>query len=803
MEELRKRYPTSAVSLKKASKVSSDIGTVGQERAIEAIHMGITMNSPGYNIFVCGTPGIGRTSAVKSILKEAKPQWSKVYDHCYVYNFRDPDRPRLLVLPPGEGSRFKREMEGLIEALRKHLPLAFEASSFRKERQAIINKYRAKEKQLWTRFEQQVRKKNFVIVQLQEGPTTRQDVLPVVDGKPCTSAQLSQLIDSGRLTIKEVEKLTKIYMSFQPKLRKLLKKSRDLNREMIRKLEDLDETLAAAVIGEIMEEMKEEFPYEKIHRYLDDVMTNIIMVDLDLFKGSEDEREEALNERLSRGIDPFLVYKVNVVLDNSETTDAPFVHETSPTYNNLFGTIERVEKGGHWRTDFTGIRSGSILRANGGFLVINAIDVLTEPRIWSTLKRTLKNRQLEIQEPESYVHTGGPSALKPEPIPLNLKVVMIGHYLIYHLMSAVDEDFAKIFKVKAEFDSEMEVSEDNVNYFVSVVSKICKEEGLRKLDKRAFTYLLEEATRMAGRKEKLSTRFSDIANIVREADYWAAKEGEKRITRRILEHAIAHQRFRNNLYEQKLQEMIDKRVLRIEVEGEAVGQVNGLAVYQLGRFSFGKPSRISASVGLGKEGIVNIEREVALSGATHDKGVLILEGFFRNRYGSRVPLAFSAGVCFEQSYGPVDGDSASSTELYALLSAFSGLPIKQGIAVTGSVDQRGNVQAIGGVNEKIEGFFDVCRKRGLTGEQGVMIPVSNVDNLMLKEEVVQAVADGLFHIYPVATIDEGIEILTGVPAGERGEDGEYPPGTVNRLVEDTLRTFAERIVAFYRNATEL
>jgi ATP-dependent Lon protease len=802
VSQLRWSCGNNEIRLGEGRKASSDVGTVGQDRALDALRMCVSLDSPGYNAYVCGDPGTGRTSAVKAVLKGISPAWSKLWDRCYVYNFKDPDRPRLLALEPGKGRKLKKAMTKLVSDLLTSLPRAFETTTFRKEKEDYIARFKSKDKELWTKFEQQVRKKNFVVVQLQEGPVTRQDVLPVIDGKPCTSAQLSQLVEQGRLEGKDIEKLTGIYMKFQPKLRALVKKSRELERELIYKLEKLETTSAEEVIEELQAPLRKEFQEKEVLEYLDEVADSFID-DLDVFTSdSEEDEEHEAGDGRGRQRSPFMPYEVNLVLDNSETKEAPVVMETSPTFSNLFGSIERIERNGVWRSDFTGIRGGSLLRADGGFLVLNVIDVLSDVRIWVMLKRMLKNRKLEIQEPE-FMSPSAPTALKPEPISLKLKVIMIGQAYYYHMMTALDEDFAKIFKIKSEFDSEMNVSQDNLDHFVGVVEKITKEENLVHFTKKSLGRLAEYAVRMAGEQGKLTTRFSEVANLMRESSYWAHEMKKKTIDEKVLSRAILERNRRHNLAEEKMQESMDTGMYLIDVTGKRVGQINGLAVYTLGHHVFGRPSRITATVGVGRSGIINVERESELSGTSHTKGVLILSGFIRQRFGQEFPLSVDASLCFEQSYGGVDGDSASSTEIYALMSALSELPLRQDIAVTGSVNQMGDIQPIGGVNEKIEGFFASCKARKLTGTQGVMIPHQNVQNLMLNLEIVEAVEAGKFHIYPIKTVDQGVALLTGVTAGKRNKAGKYPEDSVNGLVEASLLRMATKLRKFYSGSLDI
>ncbi|MFQ6111703.1 MAG: Lon protease family protein, partial [Nitrospinota bacterium] len=482
----------------------------------------------------------------------------------------------------------------------------------------------------------------------------------------------------------------------------------------------------------------------------------------------------------------FSIYRVNVIVDNSDLSSPPVIHETNPNYNNLFGRIEKRPLFGTFITDFNMIRAGSMIRANGGFLIVNALDVLLNPGVWPALKRSIRNQEVRIEElAEQYgfAWTGG---IKPEPVPTNVKVIMVGSPHIYHLLYALDEDFRKVFKVKVDFDHNMERSPENIEAYASFIAYRCREEGLLPFDREAVARVLQHGVRLAGDKKKLTSRFSEVVDTIREASFWARKEGSPVVRAQDVQKAIDEKDFRSNLLEEKIQELIGEGTLMVDLEGAVVGQVNGLSVYNVGDFTFGKPSRITARTFMGEEGVINIERESKLSGRIHDKGVLILSGYLGGKYARNRPLPLSASICFEQSYEGVEGDSASTAELYALISCLSDLPVKQGIAVTGSVNQRGEIQPIGGVNEKIEGFFDVCNARGLTGDQGVIIPHQNVKNLMLKQKIIDAVAQGRFHIYPIHNIDEGLKILTGVEAGELLPDGTYPPESVHGRADARL-----------------
>jgi ATP-dependent Lon protease len=571
-------------------------------------------------------------------------------------------------------------------------------------------------------------------------------------------------------------------------LENIFKETRKSEKEVKEELTALDNEVISPAIKDMISDIKEKFDDEKVNRYLDEVQEDIL-ANLNRFREKEEASAPPLPGLvLPQSVDTFTEYQVNVLVDNSETKGAPIIVETTPNYRNLFGTIERVvERSGIWKTDFFHIKAGSFLRANGGYLIFNALDALIEPGVWPALKRTLKNQIIEMQtyDPFYFFST---SALKPEPIECNTKVIMIGETQIYYLLYSLDDDFKKIFKIKADFDSVTNKDTEKIRQYASLIRKICDEEKLKPLDRTGIAAVVEYGVRMAGRQKKLSTRFDLIADLLREANYWAMKEGTEVVSERHVDKTIE-----KKIYRVK---MIDDGIIMIDSDGMVVGQVNGLSVYSFGDHAFGKPSRITAKTSIGKAGIINIEREVEMSGPIHNKGVYILAGYLRDRYAQDKPITMSASICFEQSYSGVEGDSASSTELYALLSSLSGLPLRQDIAVTGSVNQKGEVQPIGGVNEKIEGFFDVCKAKGLTGKQGVMIPHLNVGDLMLRKDVVEAVKERKFHIYPVKSINQGIEILTGVEGGESLEGGKFKEGTVNGLVDKKLRELGMKIKEF-------
>jgi len=793
VEKLRWRCDLTALPFETTESVEPCEEIIGQERALEAIRVGLDINSLGYNIFVTGLAGTGRFTTIKCVLEELDVKGKIPNDICFVNNFKNIDMPHMISLPAGQGNSFKKEMETLIETLKKKIPLIFENETYLNKKKELVEKYRNKQAEIFRNFEKKVNREGFALVQIQMGPYSRPGIFPLIEGNPVNIEQLETMVEEDKFSKDELGKIKEKQAILINELEDIFKETRKSEKEIKEELTALDSEVISPVVKDSISDIKEKFDYEKVHQYLDEVQEDIL-TNLNRFREKEETPTAPIPGLvLPQPVDSFTEYQVNVLVDNSETKGAPIIVETTPNYRNLFGTIERVvERSGIWKTDFTHIKAGSFLRANGGYLIFNALDALTEPWVWPTLKRTLKNQVIEIQtyDPFYFFST---SALKPEPIECNTKVIMIGDVRIYYLLFNLDDDFKKIFKIKADFDSVMNKDTEKIHQYASFIRKICEEDKLKAFDKTGIAAIVEYGVRMTGRQKKLSTRFYLIADLLREANYWAMKDGSDVVSERHVDKAIEKKIYRVNLIEEKIQEMIDDGTILIDSDGMVAGQVNGLSVYNLGDYMFGKPSRITAKTSMGKAGIINIEREAEMSGPTHNKGVYILAGYLRGKYAQDKPLTMSASICFEQSYSGVDGDSASSTEIYALLSSLSGLPLRQDIAVTGSVNQKGEIQPIGGVNEKIEGFFDVCKTKGLTGRQGVMIPHLNIDDLMLRKDVVKTVEEGKFHIYPVKTIDQGIEILTGVEAGERQEDGRFKEGTVNDLVDKKLRELGTKI----------
>jgi len=759
-------------------------GIIGQDRALRAMQTGLDIHSLGYNIFVTGLVGTGRTTTIKQLLEKMRKEGEKPDDILYVNNFKNQDEPTLIILPAGQGRRFKESMGYLIGMLKSNIPELLKSKYYTEKRDEIVESQQKIQKEILKTFEEEVAKEGFSVIQVQMGMFVRPDLIPVIEGKPTPFNQLDAMIREGKYPKEKLEELNKKYDELTGKLEEIfakLKESEDRTRRM---LKDWDEESITPIITGGISGIRSQFELQKILDYLEDVEKNLIK-NIDLFKAPPKETKE------KELVDPFLEYSVNLLIDNSDQEGTPVVIETNPNYLNIFGSVEAtVSRSGLWQTDFTKIKAGSLLKANGGYLVMNALDALMELGVWQTLKRTLKYQTLEMQNLAS-MFLISTSRLKPEPINIDVKVVLIGEAYIYNLLYFLDVDFKKIFKIKSEFDSETKSNDDTIMEYANFIKKICDEDKLNPFDKGGMAALIEYGTRLAGKQKKISTRFHILADVIREASYWAKKGKSDLAGRKHIQQAIKERFERVSLIEDKIQEMIEEGTIMIDTDGSEIGQVNGLSVYAMGEFSFGKPTRITASTAVGKAGVINIEREADMSGRTHNKGVLILGGYLRGKYAQNKPFSLSASLAFEQSYGGVDGDSASSTEVYAILSSLSKLPLRQDIAVTGSLNQKGEIQPIGGVNEKIEGFYDVCKAKGLTGAQAVIIPHQNVHNLMLRDDVIDSVAKGKFHIYPVKTIDDGIAILTGVDAGEKQKDGAFPEGTINYLVDQELQRLAK------------
>jgi ATP-dependent Lon protease len=768
------------------------IRIIGQPRATEALALGLSVRSDGYNVFASGEVGTGRSTSVRRQLENVRDEEFVPEDTTYVHNFRDPDRPVLLRFPSGRARGFSRAMDETVAGLEKALIELFESDPFRKRFTRRLEEAQARQKDLFKDFEREVKEEGFALVQMQIGDTVRPEVLPILEEEPVDMDSVEALVEEGKFPRERFDRMTRKRGEFYERIRVLQKEYREQGRKLKDDLDGLRRSFARPVVEEAFADVTERFGDDDgVRRWLEAVQEDVLdRMDRIVMGAAEEpgpEKEKGADE-----VPPQLVeYKVNVVVNNRGASGRPVLWETSPSYRNLFGTIEKTRReGGEWSTDHTRIKAGSILQAHGGFLMLDAIDVLAEPGVWPALKRTLRNRVLEIQSWDPTQVLSG-IAMKPEPAPIDVKVVLIGTPHIYRLLYNLDEDFKKIFKVKAEFALETERSAEELQNYARFVNKKTRDDSLPPFHRDAVAAVVEEGVRLAGRRDRLTTRFYEVADITREAGYWARKTRAKTVRAAHVDLAVGKRYRRHDLLEELLQRRIADGTILLNTTGETVGQVNGLVVLDVGDHVFGQPARITSITAVGGAGIIDIERESEKSGALHTKGVLILAGFLRSRFAQSKPLALSASLCFEQNYGPIDGDSASSAELYALLSSLSGAPVRQGIAVTGSVNQYGEIQPIGGVNEKVQGYFDLCRLCGITGEQGVLIPKANVPHLMLRKDLIQAVRKREFRIWAVATVEEGIEVLTGLKAGARGSDGAYTSGTVFRRADDRLAELAE------------
>jgi predicted ATP-dependent protease len=756
---------------------------VGQPRALEAIGLGIGIRHQDYHIYAAGLSGTGKLGLVKKAVQERIDAARVPDDWVYVNNFDEPDRPLAINLPAGQGQQLRQAVERLIETIVESLPKAFREEDFSQEKDRLRKQYQKRGEEVMEELDSVARGYGMIARQLPDGQIL---FIPLADGRPMTPEEVDQL---------PPERLDEMH-SHQDELfkaaAKVLESQQEIETQLTSDVREVAQSFARRLIEPLVNAIAAKFESPRLHEWLEKLKQHMVR-HMDRFRLQDRLPQERLEELLE-GHDvaqqkPFLDYQVNVLVDNAELTRPPIIVETAPNYKNLFGTIERlVDRFGRVTTNFSRIKAGSLLRANGGYLVFDMLDALTEPFIWKELKRTLKAGVIEIEvyDPFSMFTV---SALKPEPIPLNVRLVAAGPPLVYYLLCLYDEDFSRLFRVKAEFDVEMRPGPDAGRIYGQLVRKLSDTEGVLPFDAQGVAALVQTGSRLTGNREKLSTEFTLVADIAREADYWARQAGVERVTTEHVRRAVDRRVYRSDLIAEKIRELIAEGTLLIQLDGAAQGQVNGLSVANLGDYAFGRPSRVSASVGIGAAGIVNIERESRLSGQTFDKGLLILEGYLRNQYAQTEPMALSASIAMEQSYGGIDGDSASVAELLCLLGALARIPLRQDVAVTGSINQWGQVQAIGGVNEKVEGFFDVCHAAGLTGSQGVCLPLANVRNLVLRPDVVEAIEQGQFHLWAIERVDQAIELVAGTPAGGVDEPETFHGRVRGRLTEmlETLR----------------
>jgi lon-related putative ATP-dependent protease len=754
---------------------------IGQERAVRAITFGLEMKSAGYHIFVTGPEGTGKTTIVQEIIRKAAKTLPTPPDWCMVNNFKDEFRPRAIPIAPGHAARFAKSLNRLINDLKIRLSKEFQADPFREKITEIRKKYGQQKKDHLDTLDRSALDKHLRVEKTPSGFQT----IPMKGEAPYTEEEFDKLTEPERSRLEETVE------AFQEDIGAAMRQVNRLNQAQQKEIQLLTGKVTRFVVKDRLDQVRENYRGQtEILQYLDEMQED--MVDnVDLFlprqRESDDDGDAPGSDRelsLNR-------YKVNVLEDRTGMAGAPVVFETNPTYPNVFGRIEKKAFMGTLVTDFSMVQSGSLLKANGGFLILEVESVLANPQVWEPLKRALQNQLLCIEDVTHDMGLGTAS-LRPAPVALDVKVILLGEYEPFQILQNYDFKFNKIFRVRADFDYEVARTDETVNLYARFIARVCRNEGLLPFTADGVSAVVEYGEKAIDSKNKLSLRFGSVTGVITEANYWAGKENADRVTATHVVKAFTEYRFRYNLYEEKIHENYVEDTIMIDVAGEEVGQVNALAVYQVGEIAFGRPSRITAETFMGKAGVINIERESKLSGKTHDKGVLILSGYLGRTFAQRHPLSLSISLTFEQSYSGIDGDSASSTELYAILSSLAGIPIRQGIAVTGSVNQKGQVQAIGGVNQKIEGFFDVCRSKGLTGNQGVMIPVANVKNLMLKKSVVDAVAQGHFKIWQVSTIEEGIEILTGKTAGKPDAKGNYPPKSLYGRVQHKLKDYLKQ-----------
>ncbi|TYP52493.1 Lon protease family protein [Thermosediminibacter litoriperuensis] len=757
----------------------SDI--IGQERAIRSMEFGLRINRKGYNIFVTGPKGTGRTTYTRAAVSRVAAEKPVPDDILYVYNFAKPEKPLAIFLPAGRGSEFARDMEKLIEEIRREISRVFDDEKFENQRQELVEKYQKMSVELFEKLEQSAKADGFTVQRTPQGFIT----IPLKDGRPMNQEEYDALTGEER---KELEEKSR---ALQSRIDETLRKMRALDRKIREELSELERKTALTAVDPYFEEITSKYAgFENIIAYVkavkEDIIKNLAVIRADAReKGEAQENSTGTGQAVPRE-DFFIRYKVNLFVDNRATKGAPVIFETNPTYYNLFGKIEGRAFFGTVVTDFTMIKSGAVHRARGGYLVLQAEDLFKDPFAWDTLKRTLKNGEARVENIGEQYRAVPTVTLKPEPIPLDVKVIIIGSPFIYYILNDYDEDFRKLFKVKVDFDIEMERNPVNMKHYASFISHICREENLLPFESSAVARVIDYSSRLAEDRKKLSTRFNEIAEIIYEAGAWAAMEGAESVEAKHVDKAVEEKVYRSNMIEEKLFSMIRRGEIIISTEGQAVGQVNGLSVIDIGDYVFGQPSRITARTFLGDAGVINIEREAKLSGKIHDKAVMILAGYLGEKYAREMPLSVSASITFEQNYGGVEGDSATCAELLALLSSISGIPVRQDFAVTGSLDQHGNVQPVGGVTYKVEGFYHTCKIKGLTGTQGVVIPARNLDNLMLKREVIDAVKEGRFHIYAAETIDDVIEIMTGLK-----------PEQFHMKVMESLKEMAERAKEFF------
>jgi lon-related putative ATP-dependent protease len=757
---------------------------IGHDRATVAVRFGIGIQRAGYNLFALGPSGTGKRTTITHFLEGRAADEPVPSDWCYVNNFEESHEPNALRLAPGKGIELRKDMEQLLEELSTAIPATFESEDYQTRRQESQEEFQEKQEKALNQIQVKAEERGIALIRTPVGLA----FAPVEDGEVVSPDEFQKLPEEKQDQVK------KDIAELQEELQETMRQARQWERQSREKIKELDRQVAMFAVGHRIQELQEKYAdLEDVVAYLKAVKDDVVENVDDFRRTGDEEREGMLGIPMQRVREAkFRRYQVNVLVDHSESEGAPVIYEEHPTYNNLIGRIEHIAQMGALVTDFNLIKPGALHRANGGYLLIDARELLMQPYAWEGLKRVLRGREVRIESLSQALSLVSTVSLEPEPIPLNVKVVLIGERLLYYLLGYYDPDFDELFKVEADFSDEMPRTPENDELYARLIATMARRDELQPFDREAVARIIQRSSRISGDSKKLSTHLLSVSGLLHEADYWASEAGNNVVTLKDVQKAIDQQINRADRIRERTQERIRRGTILIDTEGERIGQVNGLSVIGLGNFAFGRPSRITARTRLGKGSVVDIEREVDLGGPIHSKGVLILSGYLGARYATDYPMSLSASLVFEQSYGGVEGDSASLAELCALLSALAGVPIRQSLAVTGSVNQHGDVQPIGGVNEKIEGFFDACKAKGLTGDQAVLIPAANVEHLMLRQDVIEAAERGEFHVYPVKSVDEAIELLTGVPAGERDEEGAFPEGTINERVEARLIALAER-----------
>lgn len=782
-KDLKLTCDQSLFNFENTSEVENITTGIGQERGIKALEFGLQVNVKGYNIYLEGPSGVGKTMYTKNYLNKISKKQKTPCDWCYIYNFDNPNEPIAVSLPAGQGKEFKEAMDGFILEIKKDIKKTFNADDFEKEKTLIKQEFEEKRSALLDKLNEEASKYDFQVKSAQNGIY----MMPIVDGKAIDEEEFDKLDDVLKQQYEEKSVIV------QNQIMDVIEQIKVIERQSDKRISEWQSNIALLTVNVHINYLKSKFKRnKKINTFLNNVKQDVLKnVSYFLEEDNDKNKPQQPVHPSAQKQDHCLNYRVNLFVDNSNLDGAPVIMDSNYSYHNIFGSLEYENYYGALKTDHTMLKPGLLQKANGGYIIFQAKDLLQNSLCYETLKKALRVKEISIENAVDQRSSMVMVSLKPEPIPLDLKVLLIGNNSIYQTLLAMDSDFKKLFKVKVEFEDDAPITKENVNKLASIVHGFCEHEELPPLDKTAMARLVEYSSKLAGSHKKLSTRFDDLIQIVGEAATWAKISKSKIVTADFVDKALSERIDRVKKFDSKYVEMIKDNSLLITTSGYEVGTLNGLTVMTIGDYSFGKPAKITVNTYTGKNGIVNVEREVELSGSSHSKGVLILTGYLGEMFAQDIPLSLTASICFEQLYNGVDGDSASSTELYGLLSSLSGIPINQAIAVTGSVNQKGQIQPIGGVNEKIEGYFQICKMRGLDGSHGVMIPVQNVDNLQLSDEIVESVKNGLFHIYSISTIEEGIEVLTGVPAGKKDKNGNFPAGTVNYLVHEKLKKYAE------------